>query len=67
MGFYTPTNFYMEEKSLNVVLSELGLPIILADPTQDVWFNNWYFISLNRTALKFQYDEKKRDLVISSN
>ncbi len=67
MGFVTPDNFFMEENALNIVLQGLGMQSVTHDPNIDVWFNAWYFISLNRTDFKYQYDAEKKNLVIGSD
>lgn len=68
MGWATPDNFFMEEKALNLVLDDLGLPSVSPDyPNQDVWHNAWYFISLKRlNNIRHSYDAEKMNLVISN-
>lgn len=48
MGWATDDNFYLELGVLNDFLKSKNLPAVQPRyPRPDIWFNSWYFISLN--------------------
>lgn len=59
MGWRTADNFYLEMEVLNDFLTKNNLPAVKPRyPAPDIWFNFWYFISLNDVPnISYEFDD----------